>query len=74
MKEKYKVTTETKGILTFTEFPENTYFAIGNIGNEPQSEPGKAYLFTIKDIKTDQSVIIPENAGKQIKNGQLIPA
>lgn len=81
MKAKYKVITETKGVLTFTELPENTYFAIGNIGNKPQSKAGEAFLFTydngtclipIKDIKTGQQIIIPENAGKEIKNGQLV--
>ena len=83
VKVRYKVETETKGILVFEELPENTYFAFGNIGNAPQSKPGEAYLFIndngtclipIKDIKTGQQVIIPENSGKQIKSGQLIPA
>jgi hypothetical protein len=83
IKIRYKVKTETKGILVFEELPENTYFTIGNVGNEPQSKPGEAYLFIndngtclipIKDIKTGEQVIIPENSGKQIKNGELIPA
>ena len=80
---KYTVETETKGILVFTELPENTYFTFGNMGNHPQCKPGEAYLFIndngtclipIKDIKTGLQVVIPENAGKQIKKGELIPA
>lgn len=63
--------------------PDYTYFAIGNVGNDPQPEPGAAYLFCndggtcllpIIETATGLQVIKPESAGYEIKNGELIPA
>jgi len=74
---KYKVVTETKGTLEFTELPNNTYFLSDVNGPE---DAGKATLFTydgstclipIIDVKTGLQVCIKENAGKEIKNGKL---
>ena len=76
---KYMVKTETKGILYFDELPNYTYFCLG-INGDPI---GQAMYFTndkgtclipIRYTKDGTEVIIPENAGKEIKNGKLVKA
>lgn len=75
---RYTVHTETKGVLEFDTFPNNTYF-LGGYQNE--NDKGLATFFTfdsgtclipIIDTKTGQQVRIIENAGKEIKNGNLV--
>lgn len=68
----------------YQSLPDRTYFAIGNVGNSPQSEPGAAYLFCndgggacllpIKETKTAKQVVKPEAAGMELQNGILAPA
>lgn len=80
MKAKYKVITQTRGILEYTELPEKTYFLSGVNGPE---DAGKATLFTydtgtclipICHADTGQQVRIIENAGKEIRDGKLVNA
>lgn len=59
---KYKVETETKGILFFDALPKGTYF-LGGYQNE--SDKGKACLF-IFDCGTCLLPIIEVLTGKQV--------
>ena len=79
---KYYVDFST-GRRYYNSLPDRTYFAVGNIGNAPQSKPGAAYLFCndggtcllpIVETATGEQVVKPEAAGHEIKNGELIPA
>lgn len=80
MKPKYKVRTQTRGVLEFNELPNGTYFLSDYNGPE---EKGLATLFTydpgtclipICHADTGQQVRIVENAGKEIRNGKLVKA
>lgn len=76
----YKVHTLTFGVLEFEKLPNKTYFLSGF---QDANDRGKACLFCfdrgtcllpIIDIKTGKQVCILENAGKEIRNGQLVKA
>jgi hypothetical protein len=67
------------GKVEFHSLPDSTYFCMGNVGNEPQSPAGKAMLFCfdggtcltpIYDVH-GKEIIIPEYAGKELKQGKL---
>lgn len=71
------------GRVDFDRLPEKTYFCMGNVGNQPQAERGKAMLFCWDDgtclapifnAVDDSPVIMPGYAGKEIRDGQLIDA
>lgn len=77
---RYSVTTTTRGILEFDTLPNKTYFLSGF---QDANDKGKATLFCfdrgtcllpIVDTRTGKQVCIPENAGKEIRNGQLVKA
>ena len=61
---KYKVTTETRGILYFAELPEGTYFLQGS---PDQDETGKATLYTY-DAGTCLIPIIEISTGLQYRD------
>lgn len=77
---KYSVHTKTRGVLEFDTLPNKTYFLSGF---QDENDKGKATLFCfdggtclrpIIETKTGKQVCIPENAGKEIRNGKLINA
>ena len=66
------------GKVEFNQLPENTYFCMGF---KDEKDTGKAMLFCNEDGGTclipifdmnGNNIYIPEYAGKEIKNGQVV--
>ena len=64
VEKKYKVTTETRGILYFAELPEGTYFLQGS---QDEADIGKATLHTF-DAGTCLIPIIEISTGLQYRD------
>ncbi len=62
---KYSVQTESKGLLTFDEFPKGTYF---QEGSQDINDKGKAMYYTYDTCGTCLIPIIDTTTGQQVKD------